>query len=282
LLNYIILFALLAGIILLVKWFIDGNTDLVTDKVIVSSEKLPNDFDGFKIAQVSDLHDAEFGENNKELISALKQIAPDIIVITGDIIDSRRVNVERALSFSEQAVLIAPVYYVNGNNEFKVPKAYEKLKAGLEKNGVTVLENTSLNIKKGEAEITLVGISDPKFGLEYVNGVVKKPVNLHLDAVPHTENYKILLAHRPEYIKRYAKVTDLVLSGHAHGGQFILPFVGGVLAPGQGFFPKYYDGLYKCGETFMVVSRGLGNSSFPFRINNKPVVVEVELKALRG
>ncbi|MBE7020686.1 MAG: metallophosphoesterase [Ruminococcaceae bacterium] len=277
---------LLLGILLIltipfvVLWIIRGNKTLETDFILINDGKIPLDFSGFKIAQISDLHDAEFGENNEQLLLQLKKTEADIIVITGDIIDSRRVDVKKALDFAKQAVAIAPIYYVNGNNESRVPDAYKELKSGLEAYGVTVLENSTVTLRKGISVISLTGISDPKFNKKIGPGWKRNPADIHIDAIPENKNYKILLAHRPEYIDYYAGNANLVFSGHAHGGQFILPFIGGILAPGQGFFPKYYDGLYEYGSTKMIVSRGLGNSSFPFRVNNKPVIVLTELNSV--
>ena len=270
--------ALLVAGIFLTRWIYMGNTTVEINEFVILSDRLPEEFEGFKIAQISDLHDAEFGENNQKLVSVVEGINADIIVITGDIIDSRRLDVAKALSLAERLVTIAPVYYVNGNNESKVKTAYEKLKQGLIGMGVNVLENSSENIEVEGKCITIAGISDPKFDPNLYPGIPKRLVNLHLEAIPDNENFKILLAHRPEYINRYAGKADLVFSGHAHGGQFIFPLIGGILAPGQGLFPKYYGGLYKYGTTDMLVSRGLGNSSFPFRFNNKPVVVVAQLK----
>ncbi len=266
-----ILFIVLLTIVL---WIVHDNTALDVRTIPIASKNLPAEFDGFRIAQVSDLHNAEFGKGNQKLISVLEQTDADMIVITGDMVDSRRTDVAVARAFAEQAVQIAPVYYVSGNHEARIPEEYEKLKQELTDAGVIVLEDSSVNVSVKEKTISLVGISEPTFDKERS---VKEQL---LQAVPDDENYKILLAHRPEYINEYAGKVDLVFSGHAHGGQFIIPFVGGLVAPGQGLFPKYYDGLYEDGGTSMIVSRGIGNSIFPFRINNRPVIVVAELMTL--
>jgi len=255
-----------------------GNYSVETTKQNVKSKKIPASFNGFRIVQVSDLHNAKFDKYNSTILAPIFHSEPDIIVITGDMIDSRNTDVDVAVSFAQKAVNIAPVYYVNGNHESRVPEKYEELKQGLVDAGVTVLENTSTDVTVGGETITLVGICDPTFRMELFDDNMKQNVAHQLaNVLPENDNYKILLSHRPEYFDIYAGKVDLVLSGHAHGGQIILPFVGGIVAPGQGFFPEYYSGPYTKENTVMLVSRGIGNSIFPFRINNKPEIVIAEL-----
>ena len=272
-------FAIISTIVMIaVAFVILGNYDVDTYTHNVKSKKIPESFNGFRIAQVSDLHNAEFDKYNSTVLAPVFYSNPDIIVITGDMIDSRKTDTDVAISFAQKAVNIAPVYYVNGNHESRVPKEYEKLKKGLLEAGVTILEDSSADITIGDETITLVGINDPTFGMKLVDDAMEQNVaHRLLHALPENDNYKILLAHRPEYFDVYAGNVDLVLSGHAHGGQFIIPFVGGLIAPGQGFLPEYYEGSYIKDNTEMIVSRGIGNSIFPFRINNKPEIVVAEL-----
>jgi len=274
----IIVFTVAAVLILLIIWIAYGNTDLEINKFNIKSENIPAEFDNFRILQVSDLHNSEFGENNEKLITMLKKADADIIAITGDMIDSRNTNVDVALTFVKEAVKIAPTYYVNGNHESRVPEEYEKLQKGLVEAGVTILENSSTDITIGDETITLIGINDPTFRMELVDDTMEQNIVHQLASVIlDNENYKVLLAHRPEYFDVYAGKVDLVLSGHAHGGQFIIPFVGGFVAPGQGLFPEYYSGSYIKENTEMIVSRGIGNSIIPFRVNNKPELIVAEL-----
>lgn len=274
----ILLIAIIAILILLIIWIAYGNTDLEINKFNIKSENIPAEFDDFRIVQVSDLHNSEFGENNEKLITMLKKVDADIIAITGDMIDSRNTDVDVALSFAQKAVNIAPVYYINGNHESRVPEEYEKLKQGLTSVGVTVLENESVDITVGEDTIALIGINDPTFRMELVGDTMEQNIAHQLvNVIPDNDNYKVLLAHRPEYFDVYAGNVDLVLSGHAHGGQFRIPFIGGLVAPGQGFFPEYYEGSHIKENTEMIVSRGIGNSIIPFRINNKPEIIVAEL-----
>ena len=276
--KFIVLAAIVAILILLIIWIAYGNTDLEIYKYNVKSEDIPSEFDNFRIVQISDLHNAEFGENNEKLLLMLKQADADIIAITGDMIDSRNTDVDVAISFAQKAVNIAPVYYVNGNHESRVLGEYEKLKQGLTDAGVTILENSSADITIGDETITLIGINDPTFRVELVDDTMEQNIAHQLeDVIPDNDNYKVLLAHRPEYFDVYAGNVDLVLSGHAHGGQFRIPFIGGLVAPGQGFFPEYYEGSHIKENTEMIVSRGIGNSIIPFRINNKPEIIVAEL-----
>ena len=250
------------------------------NKTSVVCGRLPKQFDGFVVAQVSDLHNTEFGDGNGRVISLLTEASPDIIVITGDLIDSRRTDVEKALGFVNQVVKIAPLYYVTGNHESRI-ESYPELKKGLDTAGVTVLDGKFAEIEKDGAKITLAGIDDPNFKAK---SEPQKFAEIEDDSLKNMslsqEDFVILLAHRPEIFDVYAKHNvDFVFSGHAHGGQFRLPIVGGLYVPNQGLFPEYDSGIYVSGDTQMMVSRGLGNSIMPVRINNRPEVVAVEFKA---
>lgn len=276
----IIIFILLIALVL---WAIWGNTALELNRYQVSSSRLPKAFDGFKIVQISDLHNAEIGDDNDKLIATIKQANPDIIAITGDMIDSRRTDVEVALDFAEKAVKIAPCYYVNGNHELRVSE-YEELKEGLKKLGVKVLENDKTEITKEDGSISIIGLSDPSFESSVLMTDEDEVASVYLDKLTESDNnLKILLSHRPELFEKYYEAgIDLALSGHAHGGQIRLPLVGGIIAPHQGLFPEYDGGLYIKEETHMVVSRGIGNSLFPLRFNNRPEVVLIEMNGKRG
>ena len=268
------------SLVVISAWILLGNTQLEITEYYVSSSKTPDSFDGFEIAQISDLHNAEFGDKNKDLLVLLSQIKPDVIVLTGDLIDSRQTDIEIALDFAGKAVQIAPAYYVPGNHEARVPE-YEQLKSGLTDLGVTVLENQKVQITKDGESITLMGIQDPSFRTDYLFGDAESVSGQAITSLQNeSDGYTVLLSHRPELFDLYVDTgVDLVFSGHAHGGQFRLPFVGGLVAPNQGFFPKYDAGQFVEENTTMVVSRGLGNSIIPFRINNPPEIVVVELKS---
>ena len=269
----LILLTVIAGLFAFTLW---GNKALVTDTYIIESQKLSTAFDGYKIAQVSDLHNDEIGKDNKRLINALKKAEPDIIVITGDLIDSRNTDVNTAVSFVEQAVKIAPCYYSNGNHESRVPDDYDTLKAKLSSIGVTILENEITTLTVNNKSINLIGISDPDFYTDDAITVTDNTIKqLHTN-----EDFTVLLSHRPELFDVYVNNNiDLVFTGHAHGGQFRLPFIGGLFAPHQGAFPEFDDGVFSKNNTNMIVSRGIGNSIFPFRFNNRPQLVIATLKS---
>ena len=271
---------ILSGILLiLIVWTAWGNTALELNTYTISSCGLPDAFDGYRIAQVSDLHNAEFGDGNQRLLDMLREAEPDMIAITGDLIDSRKTNIAVALAFAEEAVRIAPCYYVSGNHEARVPE-YRELKAGLEAAGVTVLDDARVEIEISGKSITIIGVNDPSFLADYLTSDAAVMDRKLSELSSEDAGFTILLSHRPELFGTYAAhEMDLVLTGHAHGGQFRLPLIGGLIAPNQGLFPKYDDGLYSDGNTNMIVSRGLGNSIIPFRFNNRPEVVLIELKS---
>lgn len=269
------------ALLALVIWTVWGNEALELNTRSISCSELPGSFDGYRIAHVSDLHNAEIGEGNRTLLSMLRKAEPDVIAITGDLIDSRNTDIGIALDFAEEAVQIAPCYYVSGNHEARVNE-YDELKAGLEAVGVVVLENERMELKLSGETITLLGVDDPSFNTDYLFGDAATVISTKLaELTTEEDGFTILLSHRPELFDTYVECgMNLVLCGHAHGGQFRLPFVGGVVAPNQGFFPEYDSGLYAEGSTNMVVSRGIGNSLLPVRVNNRPEVILIELECL--
>ena len=263
-------------------WTLWGNTALEVNEYEIVSDRIPQGFDGFRIAQVSDLHNKDFGEGYGQLLTLLSQINPDIIVVTGDLIDSRHTDIEIALEFARQAIKLAPVYYVSGNHEARVHE-YEDLKMGLAKAGVIVLEDQKVQIKRDGESIYILGIDDPSFQEDYLFGESESVARQAIEDLQNeSDGYTVLLSHRPELFDLYVDTgMDLVFSGHAHGGQFRLPFVGGLVAPNQGFFPKYDAGQFNEENTTMIVSRGVGNSIIPIRFNNRPEIVLVTLRNMK-
>lgn len=270
--------------LVLILWTLWGNTALMVHRIVISDSRVPPAFSGFRIAHISDLHNTEIGDNNDTLIAMLSACKPDIIVITGDLIDANRTDIPVSLHVAERAVQIAPVYYVSGNHEGCGSFAYEDFKAALIQRGVTVLDDEAVQIesRSGNETLNLIGLADPSFFghngiLEEESAMVETKTASLFSA---DSAYTILLCHRPELFDAYVRCgADLVLCGHAHGGQIRLPFIGGLYAPNQGWLPKYDGGLYSEGKTHMVVSRGIGNSTFPLRFYNRPEIVLVELKA---
>ncbi len=256
--------------LILIPFFLFQNKHLVITNYTYESDKLGTDLDGYRIVQISDLHNATFGKNNRKLLDAIKSCSPDMIVITGDLVDSNHTDVERAVSFVEQAVTIAPVYYVTGNHEYWLTSTdRQQTLQGILSAGAIDLDNLSVPITHGDSSFLLVGLDDHHL----VDETLKR-------LLTNQDELSIVLAHEPQYLQEYADAgADLVLSGHAHGGQFRLPFIGGLIAPDQGFLPEYTSGDYTIADTDMIVSRGLGNSIIPIRLFNYPEIVCVELKA---
>jgi predicted MPP superfamily phosphohydrolase len=256
--KHIVLLSFAAVLLVGILWLVWGNVTVGLTTMTVTEENLPSAFNGYRIAHVSDLHNSWLWERT---IERLKEAKPDIICITGDMIDCRKTNVETALSFATEAVKIAPCYYITGNHEINVfQEKREELLTGLENAGVTVLNDEEVILEKNGTQIALVGHRWGKG--DYVG------------ALSDFDGYRILLSHRPECFDDYvAGKYDLVLTGHAHGGQVRLPLIGGLYAPGQGVFPNYDSGLFTEGRTDMVVSCGIGNSGFPIRFNNRPEVI---------
>jgi predicted MPP superfamily phosphohydrolase len=273
----LIISALIIATFFLVQLIV-SNLKIEVSTYVVSTERVPEGLDGFRIVQISDLHNAEFGKDNEKLIALLEEAEPDIIVISGDMIDSRNTNVKVALELAEAMVAIAPCYYVNGNHEARLSE-YADLGDGLTALGVVVLEDSSVTVEHDGEIFTVVGVSDPSFKVDYLTDDEESVMRQTLDELADTDGFTVLLSHRPELFELYAEYGfDLVFSGHAHGGQFRLPFIGGLYAPGQGLLPEYDAGVFTSAGTNMIVSRGIGKSVVPMRINNSPEIVVVELK----
>ena len=268
-----------AAVLSLLGWaLVWGNTALVTADVLVCSNGIPEAFDAYRIVQISDLHDAQIGENNEKLIAMTAETEPDCIVLTGDFVDSSRFHPELSLSVAESLVKIAPVYYVSGNHEAILPdEDYQALTDGMRALGVCVLEDESAELTRDGQSIRLIGLTDIGFHPGTLEEK-KDALRTALSALLPEDEFSVTLAHRPELMDVYTECgAPLVLSGHAHGGQIRLPGIGGLIAPGQGLFPKYTEGKYEENGTTLVVSRGIGNSVFPLRVNDRPQIVVVQL-----
>lgn len=251
-------------------WLVWGNTALQIDRFTVADSRLPEAFSGLRIAQVSDLHNARLGRDNEKLLKLLAQEAPDIILVTGDLVDSRKTDVELACAFVREAAALAPVYYVPGNHEQRLD--YESLRGALMDAGAIVLDDDKCVLERDGRSITLLGLKDPNFS-------TPRELKYTLRHLMENEScYTVLLSHRPELMDIYTgEGVSLVFSGHAHGGQIRIPGLGGVLVPDQGFFPEYDGGMYWRENTCMLVSRGLGDSIFPLRIGNRRSLLVAEL-----
>lgn len=267
--------------IALARFLWTEDKHIVTTDYTYRSKKIPKSFDGYKIVQVSDFHNAYFGYRSRKLLQAIKTAEPDVIVITGDIVDRRTPYLKRTAVFIEKITDIQDTYYVTGNHEAHY-KHFNKLYDVIGRSNVRNISKRSTVLSRGDAEINLFGINDVWFFGDEENARTYNDFRTELagktEKLPN--NFKVLLAHRPELLPIYSEnAIDLVFCGHAHGGQIRLPIVKGLYAPHQGVNPKYTEGLHEKEGTTMVVSRGLGNSRFPFRVFNHPEIVTVTLES---
>lgn len=261
----------MSGILALVGFYYINNTWLQVSKYKVVLNQLPQQMNGLKVVQISDLHDSEFGKNQERLIEQVREQKPDIIVLTGDLIDRHNYELAQSLAAVKAFVKLAPTYFVDGNHEISVNKV-DEIHQSLEKLGVKVLVNEAVDFKWNNNLISIVGISDPLTG-DSTDDMLAKA----LHQVPKGR-FTLLLAHRSEYAKNYAKYgIDLVYTGHAHGGQIRVPGIGGLIDHQGHLFPDYLEGVIKTGDMQQVISRGLGNSLFPARVFNRPEIVVTEL-----
>lgn len=259
-----------------------GNITLSVEHFNIETDKL-NIEKGYKIAHISDYHNTKNKFLNDAVLSSLDAEKPDIIVLTGDLADCRKTDIEKGLDFVSAIVEIARVYYVTGNHECNISiddqSAFDNMIADMEDLGVEVLrQECSSIILPNEETLNIFGIDDPYFHCEYARQVKSSTDTLCSGLEINKNQFNILLAHHPEQLDIYSSYNfDLVYSGHAHGGQGRL-FGVGLIAPDQGFFPKYSSGLYEENETKLMVSRGIGNSIAPVRIFDRPHLIYTVIK----
>lgn len=261
LLALLALFALAAGF---VYW---QNFTLQVEPVELFFESLPPQFDGLRVAELSDLHGRSFGKNNVRLLRTLQKARPDMICICGDLFDEKT-----DLTMLEPLLTgltdIAPVYYVTGNHEWQVKNLREILQK-MRAWGVTVLENEGGVLSRGGAEMVVAGVHDPCGPYD-----MKTPAALVRELRSARGNdFILMLSHRNDELAMWSQLgVQLVLSGHCHGGVVRLPFVGGVFGTRRELFPEYDAGVYRQDGTTLFVSRGLGYTNVHFRLFNRPHV----------
>ena len=262
---YVLCFILIAGVgLLLYGWWDTNRFDVRRTKIEL--DRLPKAFDGFTILQVSDLHNRGYGKDGRELLRAIETLDFDMAALTGDLLDrhlpKRRKNVYALLAVLKDR---APVYFVEGNHEAEIGY-WDSIKIELTDRGVRVLDNEVVTLVREDEQLVLRGIREEASPEEF-EGLIQK------------DRCVILLAHHPERIEEYAKTgVDLVLSGHAHGGQVRI-FGQGLYSPDQGILPRYTSGVYARGRTRLYVSRGAGTHSFlPPRIFSRPEIDIITLK----
>ena len=284
-LKVIIGIALCIALAFFLYW---NNKSVMITEYDFSHTQVPDGFDGFRITQVSDLQSEYFGKNQETLLKAVDETNPDIIVFTGDLIDRNHTDYDAARIAMEGLLEIAPVYYVNGNHEMALEEeAVQRFYKELDEIGVHVLFDKVEAVEREGESIQLIGLSEDTVfackGNERSNKVradegLMKAALEKMECDVRGEDFVVLLSHEPHYLDIYASPkVDLVFSGHAHGGQIRLPLTDGLYAPGQGPMPKMTSGMHVSGDSTMIISRGLGNSTFPFRVFNRPEVVAVNL-----
>lgn len=284
----------LAVLAFCVIWNIYWNRTIVVRTYVHSNEDVPESFDGYRIVQLTDIHSVRSEKQGQLIYEKTAAQEPDVICITGDLVDSRYYAANGVegealtLELVEKLVQLAPVYFVYGNHEMILLDDPERnaFKVAMEELGVHLLNNEKTNITASEEDIILAGIQDPStlykdYQFAYLSNNGER-MEAMLDTVTEgigNDDFVLLLSHRPEYLEMYDQYpVDLCLTGHAHGGQFRLPFIGGIYAPGQGFLPKYTFGLYETDDLEMYVGTGIGNSLIPVRVFNPPEIITVVLE----
>lgn len=268
---------LIAGIgalLLLSGYLYWQDNGLMRTEYTCASPDVPAAFDGYRIVQVSDLHNKWCGKDQKRLMEAIRAEQPDIIVLTGDIMDGNHPEVEPAARFCELAVKVAPVYYVPGNHEAMVKTEYRRaLYDRMHACGVIFMIDRNVELTRQEDSITLSGLES-----------IRKADYFALKQISDAQTeFVVLLEHNPADARAFLQSdADLTLTGHTHGGQFRFPFIGGLYAPDQGILPEYDGGAFYEGTHMLIVNRGVGNSGFPFRVGNRPEIVTVTLQHTEG
>ena len=260
-------------LIALFAYWLYANKKLTETFLTLHSSKLPKSFQNFQIAHISDLHNTDLGHQHQSILQSLQNHQPDIIVFSGDTLDARRTDVDTAMSLIEQASEIAPVYLVLGNHEARID--INEFLSRIDQSQAVLLNNEKVLLQRNQDSIALIGVLDPAFSRKSNEQVMKE----QLSSLSDSSMFQILISHRPELFDIYCQYDiDITLSGHAHGGQVRLPFIGGLFAPNQGIFPQYDSGLYRQDQSQLIVSRGIGNSAFPLRIFNDPEIIYVTLQ----
>lgn len=274
-----IVFLIKLMMIILTSIFILGIFS-IKEKIVpytVTSNKINNDL---KIVLITDLHSCYYGDNMNTLIEDIKSQNPDLVLLGGDIYNDKKSDNANTETFLKQISSISKCYFVTGNHDSKTEtlKNTQEVKKATEKYGLTILDGIYDTLEINGQKINICGVDDPT--------IAKNSFYNQLDNTGKAcdnGNFSILLSHRPELIDKYRKYDfDLVLSGHAHGGQWRIPkLINGIIAPHQGLFPKYAGGRYDFKDSTLIVSRGLARESTPVpRIFNNPEVVVINITSI--
>lgn len=270
-------------LLLSVTIFISTSVVTITEYKL-SYDNLPKEFDGFKILQLSDLHSADFGNNNEILIKKIDSVKPDIMVFTGDMINRDDINFDVFFDFCKEISKKYKIYYIYGNHEMDLNANNAKiLYDGMVKNNIKIINNKKITIKKGKSQINLYGLKYPTkyYGKKDENSkyVLSEEDIVDYIKEANKDEFNIMLTHNPNYFDLYTKWgADLTLTGHIHGGMIRIPFVGGIFSPDRIFFPKYDSGIYEQNGKNMIVNRGIGGEK-GVRIFNNPEMVLIILKS---
>lgn len=286
--KLILLMLLIFILLIIIYGILYSSKKVDITKYTIANEKIPKEFNDFKIVQLSDFHSSGYKDTTEIIISKVKEINPDIIVMTGDMVSWEVKDIEELEKLINSLANLYPIYYINGNHE----QLAEILRAGKYKDlldklgslGITFLRDNYIEITKDGQSINLYEIDIP---LDGATGLHASRWQLESDYVESTlpqvdsSKFNILLAHNPLFIKQYNKWgADLVLSGHMHGGIIRIPIIGvGILSPERGLFPRYDAGKFKRGDTTMIVNRGIGTSSIGLRIFNNPEISIITLNS---
>ena len=266
--------AITGGALCVLKGF-DNRLEIT--EYSIESEKIPEEFDGFRIVQISDFHN----DNHTGISAEIKALHPDIIVSTGDLADDEG-SYAPAVRLCENLVPIAPVYAVTGNHDLW-RSDYNEFEKELSSVGVITLHNERITFQRDNSKISLCGIDDP-FSVTREN--IMEHLSDAIAALPKSKYFDILLFHRANLLSELKHHSfDLILSGHMHGGQVRLPWGSGVFSPTSSIpsgesmlFPKYFGGYYSYKDTHMIVNRGLGNPMIIPRLFNRPEITVITLK----
>lgn len=270
-------------LILVIAFLYYQNNHIVITEYSLKSKDINSQT---KIAHLSDLHSKPF----EKVLSKLATQKPDIICITGDYVNDRNKNKDKMLEFGKELLKIAPVYYITGNHERRL-ESFDDLMNELKGIGFNVLLDEIESFEMNDNTINILGLDENQADFEDYkarkNGTfVYKDNSALFDELSKLNGYKIVLSHFPENFEKVEENNyrqynfDIQLSGHAHGGQFILPFIGPIYSPGQGLFPKYARGSVG-NRPKLIISRGLGNAEFPFRLFNYPEINIIKIKPLK-
>lgn len=256
-------------------FIIRENLNFEITKYELTSSKIDGEF---KIVLMSDLHNMEFGEKNETLINDIKDISPDLIVMCGDMVQKDEPDISILMNLCNQLKDVADIFFIYGNHEGVLEYDPDGPKIVLEKylmeQGVTVCYPGEYKIQKNDTEISFfsISVSDDTYESDDV-------LQRQFKEFTEKDCFKIVASHYPEMLYNILSDEnyDLGIAGHYHGGQIILPILGGLYHADTGFFPEYYGGLYQLEKAKLIVTRGLGNSSLIPRINNKPELVFIDI-----